>query len=95
MADFYSWQGDDLHLRVRLQPKASQNRVVGVMGDAVKINVTAAPVDGKANACLGRYLAKQFHVPVSRVALVKGRNGRNKKLIITSPTVIPNWIGGK
>jgi len=44
------------------------------MGDAVKINVTAAPVDGKANACLGRYLAKQFHVPVSRVALVKGRN---------------------
>lgn len=95
MTNFFSWQDDDLYLKVRVQPKSSQTRVVGVMGDTVKISVTAAPVDGKANACLSKYLAKQFHVPVSRVALVKGRNGRSKKLIITSPVVIPHWISSK
>ena len=92
MARFYRWQNNDLHLQVRLQPKSAQNRVVGVLGDAVRINVTAPPVDGKANASLSKYLASQFRVPVSRIALVKGKNSRNKKLIVTDPTVIPDWL---
>jgi len=92
VGDFFSWQDGDLHLKVRVQPRSSRTGVVGAMGDAVKISVTAAPVDGKANECLSRYLAKQFRVPVSRVALVKGSNGRDKRLIIASPGVIPDWI---
>lgn len=92
MASFFTWHGDDLHLQVKVQPKSSRNRVAGQLGDAVKINITAPPVDGKANDCLSKYLAKQFHVPVSSVAIVKGRRGKNKKLIVSSPAVIPDWI---
>jgi len=92
MADFYRWHDTDLHLQVKVQPKSSQNRVVGVLGDAVKINITAPPVDGKANAGLSKYLARQFHVPISHIAIVKGKSGRNKKVIVTSPVVIPDWI---
>lgn len=92
MASFFSWHQHDLHLQVKVQPKSSKNRVVGPLGDALKINITAPPVDGKANDCLSKYLAKQFHVPVSSVAIVKGRNGRNKRLIVTRPAVIPDWM---
>ena len=94
MARFYSWQDNNLHLKVRVQPKSAQNRVVGVLGDAVKINITAPPVDGQANTSLSKYLAREFRVSVGQVAIVKGKNSRNKKLIVTGPRAIPDWMAG-
>jgi uncharacterized protein YggU (UPF0235/DUF167 family) len=46
-------------LRVRLQPRARRDEVVGERAGAVLIRVTAPPVDGKANDALCRLVAKK------------------------------------
>ena len=89
MANWYQWQGMDLILDCRLQPKASSDEIVGDLGDELKIRVTAPPVDGKANAHLTRFLAKSFGVSKSQVVIEKGELGRSKRIRIQSPEKIP------
>ena len=89
MANWYQWQGMDLILDCRLQPKASSDEIVGDLGDELKIRITAPPVDGKANAHLTRFLAKSFGVSKSQVVIEKGQLGRSKRIRIQSPEKIP------
>jgi uncharacterized protein (TIGR00251 family) len=67
---------------LRVQPRASRNAIVGTMGDAVKLAITAPPVDGKANGAVIEYLAELFRVPKSSVVIVSGDTGRNKLIAI-------------
>ncbi len=69
-----------LILLVYVQPKASRNRIVGLHGDAVKISITAPPVDGKANAGVIKLLAKFFHLPKSAITIISGESSRSKRL---------------
>lgn len=89
MPGFYSWQGQDLLLRVYLQPRASADEIVGPHGDALKIRVTAPPLEGKANRHLKKFLADQFGVPPSRVSLEKGHGSRAKLWRIHQPRQLP------
>jgi len=80
------WQEREqiLRLAVRVQPKSSKNAVVGYHGTgAVKISLTAAPVDGKANKALIAFLAKDFHIAKSKVVLLRGDRGRDKLVEIS------------
>jgi len=90
--DFYSWQGEKLLLHVLVQPKASKDEICGIHGDAIKIRITAPPVDGKANQYLIQFLSKNFKVPKSHIKLVSGSNSRYKRLSIESPQKLPNII---
>ena len=67
-------------LRVRLQPRARRDEVVGEREGAVVIRVTAPPVDGRANEALCRLVARKAGVAPSRVTLVKGHTAREKTL---------------
>ncbi len=87
-----AWQGRDLLLRVVVQPRAGRDEIVGWHGEALKVRITAPPVDGKANAHLIRFLAKAFGVPRARIALVGGESGRRKRLRIESPKRLPPGI---
>jgi uncharacterized protein (TIGR00251 family) len=69
-----------VHLRVRLQPRARRDEVVGERGDAIVIRVTAPPVDGKANAALCGLVARAAGVAPSRVSVVRGHTARDKVL---------------
>lgn len=89
MADWYQWDGSDLILHCRLQPKASSDEFVGAQGDELKIRITAPPVDGKANAHLTAFIAKSFGIAKSRVTIEKGELGRSKRLRIHAPDKIP------
>jgi uncharacterized protein (TIGR00251 family) len=71
---------------LRVQPRASRNAIVGTMGDAVKLAITAPPVDGKANQSVIEYLAHLFHVPKSSIVIVSGETGRNKLIAIRGMT---------
>ena len=62
----------------RVQPRAARTELVGVYGDALKIRVTAPPVEGAANAELVAFLAKQLGVPKSAVQVRRGARGRDK-----------------
>ena len=89
---WYRWEKTDLLLQVRVQPRASRDELAGVQGDRLRIRITAAPVDGKANAHLLRFLAELFGVSKSRVILMYGETGRNKALRIRSPRHLPSEI---
>lgn len=85
-------EGEDIVLRLYIQPKASRDKIVGLHGEEVKIAITAPPVDGKANAHLAKYLAKQFKVAKGLVNIEKGELGRHKQVRILTPSQIPAEI---
>ena len=74
---------DGCTLSVRLHPGARKNGVTGVHTDAVKIALTAPPMDGKANEALIAFLAETLHLPQARVRLVAGATSRAKIVRIT------------
>jgi uncharacterized protein (TIGR00251 family) len=86
------WQGNRLILRVQVQPRARRNEFAGLHGEALKIRLTAPPVDGLANAALVAFLAEAFGVPRHQVDLLHGQTGRQKLLSITAPSRIPDAL---
>ena len=68
--------------RVRVYPGASKNEIVGVQEDALKIRISAPPVEGKANKALINFLAKQFRVKKSEIEIVSGVTSRAKTIHI-------------
>lgn len=75
---FLRKDGDGVVLRLRIQPRSSANRVAGVQGDALKISLTAPPVEGQANEALVRFLAGLLGVARRRVRLLAGEASRLK-----------------
>ena len=65
-------------LSVRVQPRARQDEVVGWQGDALRVRVTAPPIDGRANDAVVVLLAEAFRVPRSSIELVSGATSRTK-----------------
>ena len=72
--------GDALVFEVRVAPRASRNRIVGVQDGALKVALTAPPVDGAANEALRKMLAKAFGVSKSSIEIVRGDRARTKFL---------------
>ena len=87
------WDGDDLLLMVRVVPRASADAVLPEP-DCVKVRLTAAPVEGKANAALRRVLGKLFRVPKSRVIVERGAGSRMKQVRIVAPGEVPAFLRG-
>jgi uncharacterized protein (TIGR00251 family) len=88
----YAWQGAALLLNIRVQARASQDEMAGVVGEQLKIRLTAPPVDGKANQALLKFLAKCFGVPRGQVTLLSGDTGRSKRVRIDKPRHLPHGI---
>ena len=73
---------DGLIFKIRVQPRSSRNQVAGVYGDAMKINLTAPPVDNAANKACGVFLSGLLSVAKSSVEIVSGHTGRNKQVMV-------------
>jgi uncharacterized protein (TIGR00251 family) len=76
-------------LHVRVQPKARANAVKGWHGDALRVSVTAAPEDGKANRAVIALLAEMFDVVPSSINLVRGAASRDKWFRMPQGVKIP------
>jgi len=76
-----------LYIFVKLQPRASKNEISGVMGNELKISVTAPPVDSAANQALIDFLADKLDCSRNAVQIVKGRTSRHKTIFIAGKTV--------
>jgi uncharacterized protein (TIGR00251 family) len=74
---------DGCTLSVRVHPGARKNGATGIHAEAVKIRLTAPPVDGKANEALIAFLANALRLPRARIVLVSGLTRRAKMLRIT------------
>ena len=73
-----------VEIRVRLTPRSSRNRVLGLYGDRLKISLMAPPVGGAANDALQAFLGKALRVAPSRVRIVRGMREPSKTLLIES-----------
>lgn len=82
-------------MALHIQPGARQDELVGPHGGRLKIRITAPPVDGKANIHLVRFLAETFGVTTSAVELLAGSSGREKRLRIHAPHLLPDLIPDK
>lgn len=65
-------------ITIYVQPRASKNEVAGLHGDALKIRLTAPPVDNAANAALVEFIAGRVGVPKASVRVVAGATSRRK-----------------
>lgn len=68
---------------IRVHPRAKKNTISGEVGDALKMSITAPPVDGKANEACVEFFAKLLKVPKSSVSIAAGQTSRNKVVRIT------------
>jgi uncharacterized protein (TIGR00251 family) len=66
--------------RVRVQPRSRRDEVVGLHGDALKIRLTAPPVEGKANQALQAFLGERLGVSPSAVEILTGHRSRHKRV---------------
>jgi uncharacterized protein (TIGR00251 family) len=73
-------QDGAITFEVRVAPRASRNRVIGVHEGALKVALTAPPVDGAANEALRKLLAKALGVAKSEVEILRGDRARIKLL---------------
>lgn len=86
------WQGEQLILKVYIQPKANHDEICGWHEKGLKVRISAPPVDGAANKQLLKFMAKQFKVAPSQITLLKGKTSRCKTLAIFKPALIPELI---
>ena len=64
--------------QVKVQPRAKKNAITGEIGDALKVALTAPPVEGRANEACIAFLAKFLNVPRSSVTIAAGESSRQK-----------------
>jgi uncharacterized protein len=67
-------------------PRAARTAITGTLGDALKISLSAPPLDGRANLAVVDFLSEIFSVPRSAVQLVAGERSRNKVIRIAGRT---------
>ena len=72
----------EITFTVRVTPRASRDAIEGEYQGALKVRLTAPPLDGRANEALRRLLAESLNVPVSAVRIVAGEKGRTKRVAV-------------
>lgn len=93
---------EGVRLRLKVAPKAKRNAIGGLQpeadgGVALKVAVTAAPEDGKANAAVIALLAKEWGVAKTAISVVAGATDRRKLVEIRGSTAeltarIVGWL---
>jgi uncharacterized protein (TIGR00251 family) len=73
-------EGGAIVFDVQVVPRASRDKLGPIVGDRLKVQLTAPPVDGAANDALRAFLAKQLGVAKGQVEIVRGETGRKKTL---------------
>ncbi len=71
---------------VKIHPRAKKNAITGEIGDALKVSLTAPPVEGRANQACIEFFAKLLKVPRSSVTIASGQGSRNKVICVAGVT---------
>ena len=79
-----------VEVQVRVVPRSSRNRIAGEIGDRLKVQVTAPPVDGEANRAVLELLARSAGLAPRDAELVAGTSGRSKtvRLSCSAPSAV-------
>ena len=74
---------DGVLLKLKVLPRSSRCEIIGPHGDALKIKVTAPPVEGRANEEIVEFLAETLGIKKGQVAIVSGNLSKRKTVAIT------------
>ena len=72
---------------VRVQPRSSRDAIEGEWQGALKVRLTAPPVDDRANEALRRLLAERLKLPLAAVTIVSGERSRTKRVEVRGASV--------
>jgi uncharacterized protein (TIGR00251 family) len=96
---------DGVRVRLKVAPKSKREQIGGLLDEpdgskALKVSVTAAPEDGRANAAVIALLAKEWGVAKSAISVVSGATDRRKLVEIRGPSQellarLQGWLAGK
>ena len=70
--------------KIFVQPRSAKNIIVGLHGKALKIKLTAPPVDNAANKMCIKFLAKSLGISKSQIQIIAGHTSRTKKILLRS-----------
>jgi len=87
--------GDGCAIRVRVQPRAGRDEIVGPYGSVLRVRVAAPPLAGRANDALVRLMAKTLRVRRGAVEVTAGHRGRLKTVVVRglSPGEVRSRLG--
>jgi uncharacterized protein len=85
-SSFLQTRSDGVLLHLVIQPRASRNEITGVQQRALKIRLTAPPVEGAANKECLRFLAAALDISPSQLQLISGHKARRKTVLIRGLT---------
>ena len=77
---------DGVTFAVRVQPRAKKNAITGEVGEALKVSLTAPPVEGRANEACIEFFAKLLKLPRSSVTIASGHSSRKKVIRVARVT---------
>jgi uncharacterized protein (TIGR00251 family) len=86
MGGYFTETPDGTVISVKAQPRSSKSGIEGLLGDAVKVRIRCAPVDGKANRELIETLADEFGIAKSRVEFKSGETSKQKRILLRGVT---------
>ena len=71
---------------IKVHPRARKNAITGEIGDALKVSLTAPPIEGRANEACIEFFANVLKVPRSSISIAAGQNSRNKVIRVSGLT---------
>ena len=87
----YEVKEDTIVVKIKARPNSSKNKIAGIYGDSLKINIKAPAVEGAANKELVKFISKIFKIPKSDI-IIKGETSKNKKLILPYKSEIEKFL---
>lgn len=73
-----------MQLKVKIQPNAKKNAIVGPLADGtIKIKIASPPLDGRANEELIKFLSREYQVPRSQIQILQGTKSKIKLIKIS------------
>ena len=84
---------DGVRLSLAVVPGARRNGADGLHDGALRVRLTAPPVDGKANEALLAWLAGELGLPRRALQLAQGTTSRRKAVDIDAPAAdVERWL---
>jgi uncharacterized protein len=78
-----SEKGGALSFGISVKTSSGKSRIVGEQNGVLKVEVTAPPVEGKANAAIIKLIARSLDVAPSRVSIVAGGKSKKKRISVS------------
>lgn len=79
----FSRTRDGICIEIKVEPRSSQKGLAGLLGDRLKVKLTAPPVEGAANEQLVEVLAEAFGLKKSAIKIIRGQSSKNKSVELT------------